>query len=257
MSMKLLYNLNGTKNGAFRQWLDTFHGEPRIAWYPSADKDFRALLYLHSSFSEMEPATQPEPKQPDIFLYTDYYPWNESTFLDTRTVHRDARTTITVKSIEELPPCRLALDNQIVDCPKGSKATGRVIFLNLEIKSDILGIFTFPVIYAFSENAAFCANKILANDGILSHIIHVRFGGCLGGGKSSGIWILNVLQKVKCEVLVSDNHYSRQSGDKRIYQLYPSLAGNEDTSQYEQIRTIASERWSYHGDVSWNIVKQN
>jgi len=257
MSKEMLYSLNGTNNGAFRRWLDNFKGEPSVAWYPSAGEDFRDLLYLNPKFSEIEPASKTEPKSPDIFLHTDFFPWSSSTFLDNRTIHKDDHTTVSVKSIEELPACNLPLDNEIVDFARGSHATGRVLFLEVEIQSDTLGNFNAPVIYAFVENAAFCAKKILPYDGRLSYIIHVRFGGgCGGGGKSTGIWLLNILQKVRCEVFVSDSHYARQSGDERIYQLYPNLAGNEDTSQLEQIRVIASERWSQHGDVTWNIVKK-
>jgi len=258
MSKEILYNLNGTNSGAFRKWLDNFKGEPRIAWYPSAGEDFRDLLYLHPKFSEIEPASKPEPQPPDIFLHTDYFPWSTSTFLDNRTIHQDDHTTVSVKFIEELPRCNLPLDNQIVNFREGSHATGRVLFLEIGIQSNILSDFTSPVIYAFVENAAFCAEKILPHKGRLSHIVHVRFGGgCGGGGHSTGIWLLNILQKVKCEVFVSDSHYNRQSGDEMVYRLYPSLAGNEDTSQLEQIRVIESRRWSGHGDVSWNIVNKN
>jgi len=257
MSKKLLYDLNGTKNGAFRRWLDNFKGEPRLAWYPSAGEDFRDLLYLHPRFSEMNPASKSEPQSPDIFLHTDYYPRSSSSFLDSRTIHQDNRTTISVESIEELPRCDLDLDSQIIDFPQGSNTTGRVLFLEINILSNVLGNFSFPVVYAFVENAAFCAKKILPNEGRLSHIVNVRFGGgCGGGGKSTGIWLLNILHKVNCEVFVSDSHYNRQLGDERIYRLYPSLAGNEDTSQLEQIRVIKSEGWSGHGDVKWNILKR-
>jgi len=259
MSKRMLYSLNGTNNGAFRRWLDNFKGEPRIAWYPSAGEDFRDLLYLHPKFSEIEPTFEPEPESPDIFLHTDYFPWPPPTFLDNRdnrTIHEDDHTKVSVISIEELPACNLPLDNEIVDFVYGGHATGRVLFLEVEIQSDTLGNFNAPVIYAFVENAAFCAKKILPNKGRLSHIIHVRFGGGLGGGgKSTGIWLLNILQEVGCEVFVSDGSYDKQTGDERIYRLYPDLSGNEDTTQLEQIRVIESRRWSGHGDVTWNLVK--
>ena len=257
MSKQLLYHLNGRKKGPLRRWLDNFQGEPRIAWYPSAGHDFRDLLYLHPKFSEMKPASKAEPQPPDIFLHTDYFPWSRSLFLDNRTIHQDNRTTVTVKSIEELPKCNLPLDGQIVDFPRRSQATGRTLFLEIEIQSNRMGNFTAPVIYSFVENAAFCAERILPENGKLSHVVHVRFGGgCGGGGKSTGIWLLNVLRTLHCEIFVTDGHYGRQSGDKRIYTLYPSLAGREDTSQLEQIRVIHGEGWSDYGDVSWNIIKQ-
>ncbi len=255
MSMKLLLNLNGSRNGAFRRWLDNFKGEPRIAWYPSAGEDFRDLLYLHPEFSRQNPGIKPDPPPPDIFLHTDYFPWRSSSFLDTMTAYKDDRTRVHVKSIEELPRCDLPLDEQIVNIPNGSKATGRVIFLELEVSSSVLGNYSYPVIYAFCDNASFCSEKIIKNSGQCSHIIHVRFGGGLGGGgKSTGIWLLNILSKLQCEMFITDSHYGLGLGDERIYELYPELSGDKDENQLKKIRKINSESWSCHGDVSWNLV---
>ncbi len=256
MSRQLLEKMNGTKTGTFRKWLDSFTGEPRIAWYPSAGEDFRDLLYLHPNYSTINSASKTDPQPPDIFLHTDYYPWETSRFLDNKNIHIDDRTKVTVQTIEELPRCDLPLDDKIVDFPEGSLATGRVLFLMIKIQSNVLGEFTYPVLYAFSENAAFCAEKILPHNGKLSHIVHVRFGGGLGGGgKSTGVWLLNILRKLECEVFVTDSHYSQGAGDKRIYQIYPSLCGDEDENQLKQIRMINSEQWSDHGDVTWNLLK--
>src|SRR5271157_4235922 len=164
MSKKLLYTLNGEKTGAFCKWLDSFKGEPRIAWYPSAGEDFRDLLYLNRKYSEINPPSSPEPPPPDIFLHTDYFPHSSSTFLDSRIIHSENRTTITVKSIEELPRCDLPLDPKIVDL-QGSIATGRVVFLEIDVQSNVLGSFSCPVLYVFAENAAFCAERVLPQEG--------------------------------------------------------------------------------------------
>lgn len=258
MSRKLLLELNGKNNGAFSRWLAKCEGEPRIAWYPSAGEDFRDLLYLSQKYAEVNPAPKPEPLCPNIFLHTDYFPHESSNFLDSRTIHIDERTKVSVKSIEELPRCELPLDDKIVSFSEGSHATGRVVFLEVEIESSVLGTFSVPVIYAFVENAAFCAKQVLPKNGRFSHIVHVRFGGgCGGGGKSSGVWLLNVLSKLNCEMFITDSHLSRQSGDSRIYRLFPSLAGDESISQLEQVRVVKSEGWSGHGDVSWNIVRES
>ena len=114
MSRKLLEALNGGSRGAFRSWLDNFQGEPRIAWYPSAGEDFRDTLYLHPNFAKLVPSTQTEPSSPDIFLHTDYFPWKYSNFLDTRRIYVDDRTSVYLKSMEELPNCNLPLDSGIV-----------------------------------------------------------------------------------------------------------------------------------------------
>lgn len=255
MSNQLLWNLNGSNKGALCKWLNDFQGEPRIAWYPSAGKDFKDLLHLHPGFSEQMPAKD-DPACPDLFLHSDYFPDQESTFLDSPIIYCDDQTSISVNTIEELPRCDLPLDDKIVESPKDSAATGRVLFLKVEVKSKVLGSFTAPVIYAFVENSAFCAQRILPNKGKFSHIIHVRYGGgCGGGGKSTGIWLLNVLRRLGCECFVTDGHFNKQPGDEQIYALYPDLSGAEDTNQLNPIRVLPCESWSGHGDVSWNIVK--
>ena len=257
MSRQLLLDLNGNKDGRFLSWLNAFDGEPRIAWYPSSGEDFRDLLYLNPRFSDRSPPTGAEPRHPDIFLHTDYFPRSTSTFLDSTVIYDDPRTTVELRHIEELPRCNLPIDPGIVAFPEGSHATGRVVFLDISATSEALGNFSAPVIYAFVENEAFCARKILAKKGKISHVIHVRYGGGAGGGgKSSGVWLLNVLQRIHCECFVTDSHYCRQSGDQRTYKLYPDLSGNEDTEQLkESIRTVPSESWSCHGDVSWYVVR--
>jgi len=67
VSRELLNALAGATAGAFRQWLDEFEGEPRVAWYPSVGRDFRDLLYLSRKISELYPPSKPEPLPPDVF----------------------------------------------------------------------------------------------------------------------------------------------------------------------------------------------
>ena len=81
MSIQLLTELNGSKKGALKKFIDTFKGEPRIAWYPSAGVDFRALLYLSPQYAASDPVDVEEPQTPDIFLFTDYFPWDKYFYL--------------------------------------------------------------------------------------------------------------------------------------------------------------------------------
>jgi len=258
MSKKFLYSLNGNANGRFRRYLDSIQGEPRIAWYPSAGTDFRPLLYLHPGFAEISKPSYPEPMPPDIFLFSDYFPWKESDFLDTTKIYFDDRTEVRVRGIEELPSVNLNLDKQIVDFPEGSDATGRVVFLDVNISSAILGEFTFPVLYVFIENESFCANKILPMHGQISHVIHVRYGGGAGGGgKSTGRWLLNILKQIGCEVFIHDGHFFMQDGDEAAMAMYPALAGPCIPPLSETIRVIKSEAWSNYGVVCWDLLQFN
>jgi len=254
MSRQLLTDLNGNKRGQLKEFLDDFKGDPRIAWYPSAGEDFRALLYLHPNFNRLHPAARNEPQPPDLFLFTDYFPWENSSFLQEPTIYSDNRTQVFIESSEELPRLNLPLHDEIVDSPQGSKLTDRAFFLKIKIESDILGSITYPVLYAFAENEAFYCKKLIPNKATITHVIHVRYGGGLrGGGKASGIWLLNVLKKLNCELFITDGHYDLQSGDIKAMELCAFIP-KENSSLLTPIRTINSEKWSGHGDVSWNLV---
>lgn len=255
MSRQLLSNLNGSKNGQLKKFLNGFNGEPRIAWYPSAGQDFRALLYLDPSFSQLQPATEVEPQPPDLFLFTDYFPWQSSKFLDTKTIYLDNRTSVTIEHIEELPRLNLPLHEELVHFVEGSTATDRAVFLKIRIDSDKLGSISYPVIYAFAENETFFCKKLVPHEAIISHIIHVRYGGgCGGGGNASGVWLLNVLKQLKCELFITDGHHHRQSGDEFAIELCSSIPRESD-AQLNPIRVVPSSGWSGHGDVSWNLVE--
>ena len=255
MSLKLLKELNGGKAGEFNRWLNARTEDPRVCWYPSAGQDFRDLLYLSRAYSTEYPGLLPDPEPPELFLHTDYFPWTGSTFLDSRTVHLDDRTGITVESIEELPRCDLTLDDQIVDFPQGSVATGRVIFMWVRVESDQLGEQRVPVIYAFVENAAFCSDVMLPNAARISHLVHVRYGGgCGGGGQTTGDWLLNVLDDLGVECLVTDGHLQEVQGEARVRELFPNLIGEFDRNRLNSIRTVDGAAWSGHGDVNWYQV---
>lgn len=255
MSMRLLQYLNGDTRGQLRKYLDTCAGAPRIAWYPSAGTDFRALLYLNPRFAAQEPAAVPDPEPPDIFLYTDYFPWSNSKFLDGADVHVDPRTTVRATLIEQLPRLDLPCDPQIVDFPAGSQATSLVLYLELLVRSNKFGEYPARLIYAFVENEAFCARCILPQQGQLSHIIHIRYGGGLGGGgKAAGGWLLNVLGRCGCECFITDGDHRMFSGDSAALRLYPELKAKKKPT-LKPWRVIESKRWSEHGDVSWNTVQ--
>jgi hypothetical protein len=254
MTRQLLTHLNGNRSGQLKKFLDDFSGEPRIAWYPSAGEVFHALLYLHSSYSQLNPATELEPRSPDVFLFTDYYPKKHSRFLDDRIIYSGTRTTVYIEHIEELPRLNLPLHNEIVNDMEGSAVTDRAVFLIVKVVSDTLGSISYPVIYAFAENEAFYCNKLVPNKTTISHIIHVRYGGgCGGAGKASGSWLLNVLKSLNCELFITDGHHTEQDGDKFALKFCASIP-RQCESILIPIRVIPSAQWSGHGDVSWNLV---
>ena len=72
-----------------------------------------------------------------------------------------------------------------------------------------------------------------------------------GGGAASGIWLKNILRQLRCEYFINDGHFYRQAGDKRAYELFPSLRGPEETGPTQVLRRLPSRQWSEYGDISW------
>ncbi len=232
MSRRLLQALNGNNTGKLAEYLKTLDRDPRIAWYPSSGEDFRDLLFLHKSYND-ENISGKVPEPPEFFIHTDYFPWSTSTFLDTPIIHDDHRTKITVTALEELPGLNLPLDKEIVAFD-GSHATGKVLYLELQVESNRFGSFTARLIYAFVENEAFCARVALPNAGRLSHVVRVVYGSGFGGGYATGIWLQNILPRVGCEVFVTDDrHYSWSRGDIEAVRLYPELGPENPENENE------------------------
>lgn len=253
MTMSLLQTLNVNKTPAFSRFLAGFQREPNICWYPSAGHDFRDLLYLSQAYANYDPATGPEADPPDLFLHTDYYPWFRSNFLDNRIVHSDTRTLIRVEEIEQVSQLSLPRHPELVHFPEPNEASGRVVYLRLSVDSNRFGrLPSAHVLYAFVENAAFCAEVMIPEGARLSHLVHVRYGGGFGGGSAGGAWLSGVIGRLGCSTLINDGRLGYwQKGDKAACRLYPTLVGSDSPPQGRVIRTVPSVSWSGHGDVSW------
>lgn len=256
MSKQLLKHLNGTRFGKLKEFIENFDGEPKIAWYPSAGEDLGGLRFLHPNFLNKYPGSQLDPAPPDIFLFTDYFPWQNSTFLDSRLIDAGNRTYIHVEHIEELPKLYLKpLHWELVDFPEGSIATDRAIYLEIKIDDFELGAMHFKVIYAFAENETFFCKKMLPNNAKISHVIHKRYGGSGGGGgKTWGAWLMHALKLMKCEMYISDNHRPWLPADDFVLEScndIPKTANVELLS----IRKMDKAKWNACDDVDWYMVK--
>lgn len=257
MSLKLLTKINGNQKGKFHEWLKTQTEAVRIAWYPSAGIDFRPLMFLHPSSTRLVAG---EPDFPNIFIYTDYFPWKESTFLDTTTIYQDENTTIIAEDIEKLPALQLPLHPEIVHFPEGSHATNKAVFMKVKIESKQLGTIVYPVLYVFSENEAFFTDVLMENKAQITHIIQIRYGGGMGGGGySRGTWIQHILCLLNTKELIACNHdlgvgiNNPGPGDHFFLEQNPLLP-QDPIQNLQPIRTTPSETWSGYGDVIWYLV---
>lgn len=258
MSLQLLKMLNGQGNGPFSRFLSRFDREPNICWYPSSGLDFRDTIYLSPEFAEYTPADSPETCFPDIFLHTDYFPWERSSFLDTPIIFMDDRTTIRIAEIEELPRLNLPRHPALVHFTDLNHASNRVIYLELSLYSNKLGFLkNAHVLYVFAENTAFCAEVLLPAQASICHLIHVRYGGgCGGGGTATGAWLWSVAPQLGCKYFITDGQHVRwQPGDRKAIQIYPELKDGHAPSFSHSIRKIPSKAWSGYGDVNWLSLK--
>jgi len=138
--------------------------------------------------------------------------------------------------------------------PEGGDFNDQVLFMYVRVRSSVFGEFVRPVLYVFTENETFYAEKMRPLHAHISHIIHVRYGGGMGGGgNSAGAWLLNVLKDLHCELFITDGHHHWQNGDDFALSLCPEIP-REVNVELKRIRQIHEMRWSSHGHVSWNLV---
>jgi len=310
MSYALLESLNGQNDGIFKQWLAQWNGiTPRIAWYPSAGSDLKDVKYLKIETKDktIDWLSRPERRHPierrdsnkyrhfskpdldpeffkhHIFLHTDYLDnWGQSLQFEVgKVLHEDNSTLIKIVELEQLPDCVLPLNPNLISFPKGDEITNKVFFMQLEISGERRKTSNVPMLYAFVENTAFCAKILLKHQAQLSHILHIRYGGGLGGGgRSRGVWLQQMLSTFKVEYYLVDNsgsdsgllglgaghHFSRHGApfhfggrgelQKFAEKYFPEFSDVlRDNASKEIIATLFEETyeqlWSYYGNVKW------
>lgn len=261
MSKELLTKLNGTNNGSFKQFIDhNNQANINIAWYPSAYKDFRAFLYLSENFKKENLEELKTTKCPDLYILTDYLPFEEN-FFQSNVLFEDKKTRITVIEKEWLPDLKqtknIELIQTIGNFEPNSTLSNKVIYAKVMVQSDTLGTYFTHLIYAITYNEHFFESILKPLNVKLSHIIHVRYGGGLGGGgKATGGWLKHVLYFLKVDYFITDNHLNLQSGDHLFLKkvLKNKFLAGAHQIKLTPMKIIESSQWSNHGDVHWNLV---
>lgn len=255
MSLELLNRLNGSSRGKFQRYLDGLEGRcPRICWYPSAGEDLRDLLYLSPHYCTQ--ANPPLPgmqdvEAPTLFLHTDYFPFDRSTFMDSPILFSDDRTMVSLSNFEFLPNLALPVDPRLVDFPKGSHATNRAVFGMAHVQSETLHqAWDVPLLYLFCENTAFAVELAMPAHAKFSHIVRVRIGSGCGGGRSTGAWMRHALQALGTEVLVHDTQWNPLESDSAL-EVYPGLASVLQEPNLTELRITPGTAWGWPGDITW------
>lgn len=256
MTNDFLFRLNGENKGKFKSFLDQYHGSPRVCWYPSCGYDFRAPMFLSKAYrNSCDGLDDQLPQGPDLYLYTDYKLWgDESVFQIGDIFYQDKKTRVTCKSVERLPDLDLdwSKARYFVSFPEFESYTHQVYFLQIEIESKILGNIQANVLYCFAVNELFYKYKMAPYTAKISHIIKIRYGSGFGGSRGSGSWVQNIFDKVGGELLITDRQYLQNSGDNMFFRLNPAY-DEGDYPEFKSIHIVPSEKWSFHGDVHWQI----
>ncbi len=164
-------------------------GETNISYYPSAGEDLRPMLFSKTeslNYSGID-LTDEDYFEPDLFIFSDYFPWSTSRFFDSTTLYSDKKTSLTIEGYCELNPNPQFYTYQFnrlnVDC-EPSNATGHAIFFKVKIQSHINGGISYYKhgIYFFYENVNLIEQLFIRHQLAVSHIVWKRDGGGLAGG---------------------------------------------------------------------------
>ena len=261
-----LKQLNGKNSGIFNQFIENnYHNDNlQIAFYPSSFRDFRALLYLSEAYRESVSPKLEKLSSPDLFIYCDYMPWEEShEWLQAAILFQDENTTIRVINSEWLPNLSFhsgfvpLVQSELVTSTGNSILANRVKFFNLEIQSNQLGTFCKPLLYVFAINEMFFRSYIARCRPTISHVIKVRYGSGLGGGgKATGMWLRHVLGFMNTKYLITDDQSYYNEADTLYLNLFLSGKFNEtnDDVNLRRMHKIPGQLWSNYGDITFSKV---
>lgn len=264
MSMKMLRALNGRNNGPFKEWLDNYvnttniynnddpnniphRSMPRIGWYPGAGVDMFDILHPMKEFIDLNldssEKRRPRINLPDIIIHTDCLDYAKAGIIDNLGIditieqpvgHSNKVGKLTILDVEELPRLNLPYDDQGIHSSErlyhfdvNPDIINRVFFLWCRVDTEKHGSFYKAIIYAFCENAAFCAKMIIPNKGKIEHIYNLCTWGSMTGSNCSINWLFNSLKKIGCKLFIShqrDRNSSPGMADQKLYVLFPNLA---------------------------------
>ena len=208
----------------------------RTLWYPSADRDFRDLVFCSGEYPGIDIA-------PELFVHTDCKPNFD---LDAPgTVYEDPHTRVTLHKERDFD--RLAVPRREF-AHWTSYEAGRILLYRAEIASDRFGRIDRPLIYAVCENEWFAAEFLAPNRIAADTVCHVRYGSGFGGAAASGAWLTHALKLLHSRHFISDPSLEMQSADEDVLWKYPQLAGVP--AELVPGTVIPGRLWSNHGDVT-------
>ena len=150
--------------------------ETNILYYPSAGQDFRPFVFskkqclMHCEIEDLGHYIEPT-----LLIFSDYFPYNDSTLFDTKVLFSDANTFITIEEYCELIPLKgeynYFFNTEYIEC-NSSSATGKAIYFNVKIWSHVTKeYYCKDAIYFFYENTNLIDQLFLRHKLQVSHIV--------------------------------------------------------------------------------------
>ena len=171
----------------WREFLSRFAKTPqRVAYYPSAGRDLRPLLYWKAEGLKDRGIEPPaEYNEPDLWLFSDYFPDAAANFFDTRTLHFDDRTWIRILDFCEIRPVpgefEFRVNRDYTDL-SSSHATGKAVWFRAQVASDRMESYEVDAIYFFYENVNLISQLFMRHKVPVTHLAWKRDGGSGNGG---------------------------------------------------------------------------
>lgn len=192
-------------------------GEINTLYYPSAGEDMRPFVFSKKENLEFMGLNTDEEiyVEPDLFIFSDYFPFSNSRFFDSRYLHWDNYTCLYIENYCELTPTinyNYVFNDSYVDF-KPSQATGKAIFFKVKVDSHRVSNSYFKYgIYFFYENVNLIEQLFLKNKLPFSHLVWKRDGSGLGGGRVKLDFIFHVSARCETEYFFIWDRYLNEDG---------------------------------------------
>lgn len=189
----------------WNRFLERFDATKRhICYYPSANNDFRPLIYqqiaaleeLRNRANPAWNAQQYDYAKPDLWIFSDYGAGEFCTILETNTLHSDDRATVSVQERTRIHAngqmLEIRLNANYINMPI-SCSFGQAYYLRLRVSNQVIGDMDIDAIYFLYENVNLIDQFILRHKIPISHLVWVNDGAGFGGGQLRHSFLMPLL----------------------------------------------------------------
>ena len=220
---KLLTGQTPTATAAWHDVFDGIRGHERLLWYPGAGHDFRDVLEMHVE----RRAINGVPEVPHLYLHTDY----DAAVLPVAgdAVYADGRTTVNVLETHALHfvngvNVHYSVSEEYASDTARASSEPLLQLLRVRVRSARLGESLAWVLYATFETFNFLTEVLLKHRIRVTHLVKVRDGSAMGGGKKCGSTMYPFLGALGVRQLLADDHVDP---DRRFVEEISGRCGSE------------------------------